>query len=101
MIEKRIDKSHKNLVSNLSLDSLIFLTKRAAPPAPLPLRAKKLRFFAFRGRASLNPLLAKNRRGALLHPLNPIFCTTKRARLRVLTHIILKILQIKNHTKRR
>ena len=41
--------------------------KRAAPPAPLPLTflkcvPKKLRFFAFRGRASLSPLLAKNRR---------------------------------------
>lgn len=53
---------HKAIDSNLPLDSLTFFAKRAAPTTPLPIHTKKLRFFAFRGRASLFPLLAKNRR---------------------------------------
>ena len=66
------DSAKQNLRGNLlifldsatrtPLTSLDSFAKRAAPPAPLPLRAKKLLFFAFRGRASLSPLLAKNQR---------------------------------------
>lgn len=64
-MEKRIVNSRESLENvspNLPLDSLDFFAKRAAPPTPLPLRAKKLRFFCFaslasnatfRGRASL------------------------------------------------
>ncbi|MGX2982505.1 hypothetical protein [Helicobacter sp. 23-1045] len=48
------------------LDSLSFSQKglhpRSAPPDYLIVSPKSSRFFAFRGRASLNPLLAKNRR---------------------------------------
>ncbi|MGX3010459.1 hypothetical protein ACWIUD_02695 [Helicobacter sp. 23-1044] len=48
------------------LASFVFFAKRAAPRSRSPRLhlncvPKKLRFFAFRGSASLNPLLAKNR----------------------------------------
>ncbi|MGX3011619.1 hypothetical protein ACWIUD_08705 [Helicobacter sp. 23-1044] len=50
---------------NFTLKSLIFSQKglhpRSAPPDYLIVSPKSSRFFAFRGRASLNPLLAKNR----------------------------------------
>ncbi|MGX2981671.1 hypothetical protein [Helicobacter sp. 23-1045] len=73
------------LSPNFNSKSLIFSQKGLHPPTPLPpTRQKAAAFSLLGGRASLNPLLAKNRRVALLHPLLPIFCTTKRARLRVL-----------------
>ncbi|MGX2983119.1 hypothetical protein [Helicobacter sp. 23-1045] len=62
MLEKKINKSHKNLDFNLRLDLLNSFLQKGCTPRPAPPTRQKLPLFAFRGRASLNPLLAKNRR---------------------------------------
>ncbi|MGX2983302.1 hypothetical protein [Helicobacter sp. 23-1045] len=56
-----VESDSANLSPNPTSKSLIF-SQKGCTPLPAPPTRQKLPLFAFRGRASLNPLLAKNRR---------------------------------------